>query len=298
MIDEEAVRASLAYEWGLGNAEVVAHHGGMGSATWFVSLGERLWVAKAVAQALRRQFVGGLRVAAALEGAGIPSGAPVPTSDGRLVADVDGQAIALLAWVAGDELTGTSADEQRTIGRTLGRVHRALHGVTVAAVQRFHWVRPEASHLALRPWIRPAVRPAVAALDELDHSKLTWGLLHADPAPEHFRFERSSGQCGVIDWSVALKGPLLYDLASAAMYVGGLEQADHLVRAYLDQAVVAETEVERALPVLLRFRWAVQADYFARRIVERDLTGIDGPADNEKGLEDARRWLGRLGGMG
>jgi homoserine kinase type II len=42
----------------------------------------------------------------------------------------------------------------------------------------------------------------------------------------------------------------------------------------------------------------VQADYFARRIAGRDLTGIDGPADNEKGLEDARRWLARLDGSG
>jgi len=41
----------------------------------------------------------------------------------------------------------------------------------------------------------------------------------------------------------------------------------------------------------------VQADYFARRIVERDLTGIDGPADNGKGLEDAplARSAGRVG---
>jgi hypothetical protein len=54
---------------------------------------------------------------------------------------------------------------------------------------------------------------------------------------------------------------------------------------------VTPAEVERALPVLLRFRWAVQADYFARRIAEHDLTGITGPADNEKGLDDARRWL-------
>ena len=52
-------------------------------------------------------------------------------------------------------------------------------------------------------------------------------------------------------------------------------------------------EVERALSIMLRFRWAVQADYFARRIVEHDLTGITSPADNEKGLEDARRWLSR-----
>ena len=32
--------------------------------------------------------------------------------------------------------------------------------------------------------------------------------------------------------------------------------------------------------VMLRFRWAVQADYFAHRIADHDLTGISGPADN------------------
>jgi hypothetical protein len=42
---------------------------------------------------------------------------------------------------------------------------------------------------------------------------------------------------------------------------------------------------------MLRFRWAVRADYFARRITENDLTGIAGPEENEKGLEDARRAL-------
>jgi homoserine kinase type II len=195
-------------------------------------------------------------------------------------------------------LIGASPQEQRVIGQTLGQVHRALRGVVVAGVQRFHWVRPQAAHLALRPWIRPAVHGAVAALEALHPEALSWGLLHADPAPEHFRLERSSGRCGLIDWSVALEGPLLYDLASAVMYVGGPGHGDHLVQAYLGQAVVAAAEVERALPVLLRFRWAVQADYFARRIVKQDLTGIRGPADNERGLEDARRWLGRLDGVG
>jgi hypothetical protein len=45
------------------------------------------------------------------------------------------------------------------------------------------------------------------------------------------------------------------------------------------------------LPVMLRFRWAVQADYFAWRITAGDMTGISGPEENEKGLEDARRVL-------
>jgi Ser/Thr protein kinase RdoA (MazF antagonist) len=298
VIDESTVRACLAQDWGLPNAEVTAHHGGMGSATWFVSQGRRRWVAKAVASALRTQFVGGLRVAAALDAAGIPAGPPVPTRDRRLVVTIGDDALALLTWVAGEALTGASHHEQRMIGETLGQVHQALRGVAVAGVQRFHWVRPQAEHLAVRPWIRPAVQAAVAALEAVGPGALSWGLLHADPAPEHFRLEVSSGRCGLIDWSVALDGPLLYDLASAVMYVGGPGHGDDLVQAYLRQAVVMAAEVERALLVMLRFRWAVQADYFARRIVERDLTGIGGPADNEKGLEDARRWLGRLDGLG
>jgi len=50
-------------------------------------------------------------------------------------------------------------------------------------------------------------------------------------------------------------------------------------------------EVHAGLVPMLRFRWGVQANYFAWRIAENDLTGISGPQDNEKGLEDARRSL-------
>jgi homoserine kinase type II len=51
-------------------------------------------------------------------------------------------------------------------------------------------------------------------------------------------------------------------------------------------------EADRGLAPMLRFRWAVQADYFARRIAVGDLTGIADAAGNEKGLADARRALG------
>ena len=263
----------------------------MGSATWLVSHGGRRWVAKAVAAPLRAQFAGGLAVATVLDRAGIPAGAPLPALDGRSLVDADGAALALLTWVEGDPLTSAGIDEQRVIGETLARAHRRLQRASVAGAQRFHRVRPQADHLTLRPWIRPAVTAAVAALDQLGPASLTWGLLHTDPAPDHFRLDTFSGRCGVIDWSVAMIGPLLYDLASAVMYVGGPDHGQHLIDAYLRSAIVTAAEVDRALPTMLRFRWAVQADYFARRIANHDLTGITGPADNEKGLEDARRWL-------
>lgn len=95
----------------------------------------------------------------------------------------------------------------------------------------------------------------------------------------------------MIDWSTALDGPLLYDLASAAMFLGGLDSSAEMTEAYLAAGFLSRAETEEGLALMLRFRWAVQADYFARRIAGHDLTGIAGPQDNEKGLEDARRAL-------
>lgn len=75
------------------------------------------------------------------------------------------------------------------------------------------------------------------------------------------------------------------------MYVGGPDHAESLIRAYLDAGMLDAAEVEQGLAALLRFRWAVQANYFAWRIAGNNLTGISGPQENEKGLEDARRFL-------
>jgi homoserine kinase type II len=249
-------------------------------------------VAKAVRPAAERQFRGGLAVASAVEAAGIPTGAPVPTVDGRWVADVGGRPVALLRWVDGVPLVGDDPAEQQLIGSTLGRVHCALRRVRVTGADRFHWLDTGAAHLGIRPWLRERVAAAVAALDDLDPATLTAGLLHGDPAPEAFRHHPGQPGCGLIDWSVALCGPVLYDLASAVMYVGGPSHAGELIEAYLAQEALGRAEVDRGLPVMLRFRWAVQADYFAHRIVTDDRTGIESSAGNEKGLADARAGLG------
>jgi homoserine kinase type II len=276
------VRAALAEHWQIVDAVVTPHHGGMNSATWFVRHAGRRWVAKSVPAAA--DLVGGLTVAAYLERAGIRSGAPVPARDGRFVVTVDGQPLALLTWVPGRPL---EAGDQPMIGATLASVHRRLLGFDLPSAYRFHWVDPSAAHLGLRPWLRPAVTAAVEALDT---GGMTWGLLHTDPSPEAFRLDQ--GTCGLIDWSWAMRGPLLYDLASAVMYVGGADRAAALIEAYLRSGVLPADEARQGLAPMLRFRFAVQADYFARRIAEADLTGIDGPDDNERGLADARGLLG------
>jgi Ser/Thr protein kinase RdoA (MazF antagonist) len=291
VITKQVLLSCLSRYWGLNDVEVSVHDGGMGSRTWFVDLGDRRWVAKAVAPDGGRSFAGGLAIAGRLEQAGMLAGAPVPAAGGQLTVDVGDAWLALLTWVPGRALTGEDDAEQDLIGRTLAEVHRVLAGYEVPQAQRFHWVDTNADHLALRPWLRPAITAALGALDAARPDAMTWGLLHADPAPEAFRLDPATGRCGVIDWSYALHGPLLYDLASAVMYVGGPGRAKALLRSYQAAGILTAAEVERGLAPMLRFRWAVQANYFAWRIAGNNLTGISGPQDNEKGLEDARRSL-------
>jgi homoserine kinase type II len=143
----------------------------------------------------------------------------------------------------------------------------------------------------VEPWIRPAVIDALAAWEAIPPASLSWAPLHTDPAPEAFRLDRRSGTCGLIDWDFGVVGPLLYDLASAEMYVGGPTRSEPLISAYLATGVLGRDEVVRGLPALARLRWAVQADYFAMRIATDDLTGIDDRAENQGGLADARRAL-------
>lgn len=291
VVSESVLLSSLLRNWQLERAQVTVHNGGMGSQTWFVDLAGRRWVAKAVAPGDGVQFAGGMTIAQRLDQAGIPAGAPLPAIDDQLVVRAGDDWLALLTWVPGHELTGEDSAEQELIGATLAKVHRALADFRVEKANRFHWVDPAAEHLSLRPWLRPAITSALRDLDDARPEGMAWGLLHADPAPGAFRFDPSTGRCGVIDWSYALYGPLLYDLASAVMYVGGPDHAEHLIQAYLDQGTLEPAEVQHGLATMLRFRWAVQANYFAWRIVENNLTGITGPEENEKGLEDARQSL-------
>lgn len=260
----------------------------MNSATWFVTDGSRRRVAKAVDPDTVSDFAGGLAAAALLDRPDLPTGAPEPAYDGRLAVPVDDCILALLAWVPGEGIAADGPAEQRVIGATLARAHAVLGDADLSSTGTFHWVDPAAGHLEVETWTRPAVIAALAAFDDLDPATLTWGLLHLDPAPEAFRLDPDTGICGLIDWSTALRGPYLYDLASAVMYVGGPDNARPLIEAYLAQGPLARAEVDRGLLTLLRFRWAVQADYFARRIANHDLTGIADQAENQKGLEHAR----------
>lgn len=295
---ERPLRASsvaswLAEDWALGDVTTARISGGMNSQAWLVTGAGRRWVAKVVPTVAARRITAGLAVASLVEAAGIPAGAPVPARDGTWVVSRGESSLALLAFVDGSGLTGETDDEQRLIGRTLARAHAALRGREIASADRFHWLDPTADHLGLRPWIRPAVVRGLAVWDRLVPSSLTWGLLHSDPAPEAFLLE-AAHVCGLIDWDRALVGPLMYDVASAVMYVGGPRYAGVLLDEYIACGGLERSEVERSLLPMLRIRWVVQADYFAMRVATNDLTGIADASENEGGLEDARRALSDL----
>jgi homoserine kinase type II len=260
VLTEEQARQCLAEQWNLPRARLARLDGGMSSATWTV---DDRWVLKAVPGPPGDLLPGGLAVARLLAAAGIASGPPRPTRDGALTARAGDSRLGLLARVPGTGLTGDSETERRLVGAALARVHQVLAGQTVPGTRPFHWVDPAAPHLSLRPWLRPAVTAAVTALEQQKPGR----------------------------WTAGLSGPLLYDLASAVMYLGGPGPSAAMTEAYLAAGVVSRAEAAGGLTAMLRFRWAVQADYFAWRITASDLTGISGPQENEKGLEDARRVL-------
>jgi len=287
------VSAALAEAWAWVAADLEPHHAGMNSRTWLVDGEAGRFVAKVVPPEQHDRFVAGLAVAGLVESSGLPAGRPVPTRDGRSWVRIGGHTLALLAFVEGHPLVGDEADERRLIGSTLARAHRALAGREVPGATHFHWIDPAAAHLDVEDWVRPAILDALADWGQLPPESLTWGLLHTDPAPEAFLVDPDSETCGLIDWDTGLVGPLMYDVASAVMYLGGPYRSMAFLEAYIGERVLDRVEVEHTLEPMLRLRWAVQADYFARRIAADDLTGITSPDENLAGLEDARRGLAR-----
>lgn len=298
--------------WGLRDIQIRPLVGGMTSAVWAVDQAtasgdvEGHWVAKAVPAAAAEQFAAGLAIAAQLDRAGIPSGAPLLTSSGQATAPCGEGVVALLRRVDGVELEGETEADLRLIGRTLADVHRALLGGQASAdVEDVEDVKdvkdvkdawppldPSADHLSVQSWVRPVVVAGIAGYQRLRPRSLTWGLIHGDPAPEAFVADPATGACGLIDWGAGQCAPLLYDLASAVMYAGGPARGRPLVEAYSTATAspMPAAEISRGLLPMLDLRWSLQAYYFAHRIATHDMTGIDGPADNDRGLSNARAW--------
>ena len=125
----------------------------------------------------------------------------------------------------------------------------------------------------VEPWVRPSVD---LVLDEYGGlPELTWSLLHADPESGAFLRQPNTGQVALIDWTATTYGPVLYDVASAVMYLGGRHNADAFWDAYVSHNPAPVGELTEHLGTFTRHRAAVQAAYFSMRIGTQDRTGID-----------------------
>lgn len=277
--------------WGIRPAGVKPLEGGMNSDTWLVEHEGSTFVAKRVPMAAVDELVAGCNVASALADGGFVTGRPVPTNDGRLVLTEHG--LTLLEYVPGRELDGETDEEQRWIASTLAGVHAAGSPAKGPGSATFaaDWLTPELQRVEAHRWLTPAIDAVRAETDPLT---VTWSVLHTDPSPEAFIHNDSTGVTGLIDWAGAKRGPVLYDVASVVMYLGGADHATAFLTTYGARGPVDADEME-LLDAFRRFRWVVQASYFAWRLALRDLTGLADQAGNERGLNDARLGLAGLG---
>ncbi len=280
------VDALVRERYGLVDAEVEPHEGGMNSSTWWVRTDGATYVAKWVSDATVGSLGASVEAAALAERSGVATGAALPSIGGDRVVLVEDGSLVLM-----ERLTGTEVDDDADLGRILARVHATTAGHDLALGLRWPWVDP--TNLADWPDLVAAV---TAALDDMVAlGPLVTGVAHGDPAPEAF-LRLDDGRSALIDWAGALTAPLLYDVASTAMYLGGIEAAAPMLAAYAGADGPATPDLPHAA-TMLRFRWAVQADYFARRLVAGDRTGTD-DAGNAQGLADARAHLLHSGSGG
>lgn len=278
----------LADLWDIERADVRPLGGGMNSATCLVTTatGDRL-VAKWASDV--ESLEAGCSAAAALGASGVVTGEPVsPRTGGRTTTVADG-ALALLHHVPGRELTGETVHEQRLIGTTLATVHAAGGPELHTGPFMDEWVSPADEVLGVANWLPAALAEVRREYDALP--PLTWSRLHTDPTPEAFIHDDDTGVTGLIDWGGSCRGPVLYDVASAVMYLGGLDQSEPFLSSYGEHGPLDEAELTR-IDSFRRFRWAIQASYYAGRIVADDQTGIrDDPEHNRDSLARARRGI-------
>ena len=164
----------------------------------------------------------------------------------------------------GRPLDGADPVDQQWWGDRLGAAHRGLVGFDHPGLRRWNWLHPDGAAPDVEPWLRPAVADAVTAMTRLTVTdRLTYGVLHGDPAAEALRRRPGHRPRRPARLGRLRHRPAGLRRAAAVVYAGGPAAAGELLDGYLAAGPVGRDEVEAALPVLLRFRWAVQADWCA-----------------------------------
>ncbi|WP_433377312.1 phosphotransferase enzyme family protein [Actinoplanes sp. CA-142083] len=266
MPDDDLVRSTLRDQWHLSPGEITALPEEVLSHGWEIVAGAERYVCRLAEPGARQPVEAGLIAAEHLRLRDIVAGEPVRTLGGGLTAETPAGALALLRRVPGRRLEGRDPVDQQWWGDRLGVVHKALQHFHHPGLRPWQPLDPHAPHLTAEPWLRGAVADALGAVTRLTVTdRLTYGVLHGDPAPSSFVVDPGTGRAGLLDCGASGVGPLVYDVAAAIGYAGGPANATEFLDGYLAAGPVGRDEVEVALPVLLRLRWAVRADRAARR---------------------------------
>ncbi|MEV0374730.1 phosphotransferase [Streptomyces sp. NPDC050636] len=258
--------------WKLPDPRLTAELTGLGdrSRVWKVESSDGSYVAKLTFD--DPEFVEpGLRIAVVLDQAGIPTGAPIPTADGKLCCPVDRPqdypwTLALHTFIPGSPLDLTTCTGPEQAGDLLGRVHHALMtlpDVPQPAGRMLDYYKGEAKRLGRRRGA--ALRQALTAIaDFRTTAPLSEGVLYGDPAPEILR-DPDSTALALIDWGSPSWGPLLHDVVS------------------WQQFLTAGQPPESAQTVEQRFLTAYRA---RRPISEREMDGRDLLLDLHRAIQD------------
>ncbi|MGV4927016.1 phosphotransferase (plasmid) [Streptomyces sp. BHT-5-2] len=283
--------------WGRPVTSVKRLAGGWNSTSWLVrgASGDRhtLHVAKLADSADGDAFRSGLRVAGAAAVRGFPSGAPVPTVDGRLTVDVPEGVLGLLRYVPGRSPSATSEADLRRVGSTLARAQLAVREAAECVSEQHRWPWAWADVCLREVPMAPGVRAAAArALDEARavtaRSSPRMGVVHGDPGLDAFRLCAGSVRDdGLIDWGAAMEAPLLYDLASFGVMTRGTPRALlPCLEGYRLRALEVGGEL-RHFDALVRLRWVCHVLYFASRLARGIVRGAASGAENEERLAEA-----------
>jgi Ser/Thr protein kinase RdoA (MazF antagonist) len=266
--EDDLLRTTLRGHWHLTAAEITRLPGGLLSQAWEVTAGDQCYLVR-FSTAARPAIEAGLAAAEHLRLRGVAAGKPVRTLGGALTVESPAGTLAVLRRVAGRTLRGDDPVDQQWWGDRLGAVHRELQDFAHPGLGRWNRLDPDAPHLSIEPWLRAAVAEAATAATRLTVTdRLTYGVLHGDPAPEDFVVDPETGRAGVLDCGASGTGPLVLDVAAAVVYAGGPEAAAEMLDGYLAAGPVRHDELDAALPVLLRFRWAMQADWSAIKLAK------------------------------
>lgn len=274
--------------------------GGFTSEVWLVEAKSERFIAKYAYQS-QEDFEGGLYAAELAEQHGIPSGAPLRTQEGALSILIEGphgqsEPLALLHFVSGEPLPLSEPDAAPVYGHLLGRIHRIFRdgfGEKYIA-NLYDFILQEDPAVAAQPGLVRLIDQTVEIIQHYEaRHAVTYGVIWGDRM-EIVR-EKDTGRVGIIDWGTIEHGPLLFDVALAALWLfpEGSATYEEFLHAYLVEAPTSESELA-GLNYYKALLWARQAKYFAYRVAANVMLGDANPDGNRENLARSRQELEHL----